>query len=115
MKIPTTETALKISNKAQPFIYLEKQKGVTFRWKVRFTLCLVRPVHHQGSEPPEGCRDLVLVNVRGEAAHKHLPGEPLPVPVVVGAGAGALPHRAVVSGPGHPALATHLLAQTCGY
>ena len=108
------ETPSKINNKAAFFIYLEKQKGVTFRWKVRFTLCLVRPVHHQGSEPPEGCRDLVLVNVRREAAHKHLPGEPLPVPVVVGAGAGALPHRAVVGGPGHPALATHLLAQTCG-
>ena len=72
----------------------------------------MRPVHHQGSEPSEGGRDLVLVNVWREAPHEHLPGEPLPVAVVVGAGAGALPHRAVVGGPGHPALATHLLAQT---
>jgi hypothetical protein len=39
--------------------YLEKQKSVSLRRKVRLALGLVRPVDNEGSETPEARRDLL--------------------------------------------------------
>jgi len=56
---------------------LEEQEGVALGGEVGLALRLMRPVHHQGPEPSEAGSDLLLVDVRRQAAHEHLAGEAL--------------------------------------